>query len=207
MLRVQSRHRSLYQFTTPTARHSRFSQPPPHQRFSRPAPPTQSPLTSAPPASVKPSPSTHQPPFTTAHLPDSLVHHQDSTVIAVQIQARHPSILQIRPVRLSPPIALLHSILRLEDTRPQPSLQHHLHHPATRRHDYCPHSQPVLSGRSRIPNHTVHIHGNSNLQSRPVCTPDSSRTRYLTHRQCRRRLPQFHNCYLHRPSASVSPTP
>jgi hypothetical protein len=42
----------------------------------------------------------------------------------------HPSILQIYQARPSPPVTLLHPVLSVEDTPPQPSLQHQLHHPA-----------------------------------------------------------------------------
>jgi hypothetical protein len=66
---------------------------------------------------------------------------------------------------------------------------------------------PISLGRLRIPNHTIHLHYNQNLRSRPVCTYDSSRTRHLTHRQCRHRLQQLHSCYHQRSPASVSPTP
>jgi hypothetical protein len=51
-----------------------------------------------------------------------------------------------------------------------------------------------------------HIHGNSKLQSRSACSPDSSRTHHPTHRQCRPCLQQLYNRYNHRPSPSFSPS-
>jgi hypothetical protein len=141
---------------------------------------------------------------TTTYLSDSMGNHQDRHSSP---DPRHPSILHLHPARPSSPVTLLHSILRLENAPPWSSLQHHLHHPATCRHDLCHHGQPIRSYRPRISNHSFYLHGIQNLQSRPVCTSDSSRTRHLTHRQYRRRLRHHHNRHHCRPSASVSPTP
>jgi hypothetical protein len=59
----------------------------------------------------------------------------------------------------------------------------------------------------QAPKSHCHIHENFKLQSRTVCTPDSSRTCHLTHRQCRPCPQQLLNRYHHRPSPSSSPTP
>jgi hypothetical protein len=66
---------------------------------------------------------------TTTHLSDSLVNNQYSHSSS---DLRHPSILQLHPARPSPPVTLLHSILQMEDTPQQPSLQHHLRRRAIR---------------------------------------------------------------------------
>jgi hypothetical protein len=104
---------------------------------------------------------------------------------------RHPSILPFHSARPSPPVTLLHSIPRLEDAPPQSPFQHQIHHPATCRQDKCHHCQPFSSGRPRISNHSVHLKGIQNLQSRTLCTEDSSRTCHLTHHQCCRRLQPY----------------
>jgi hypothetical protein len=66
---------------------------------------------------------------TIAHLPGSLVSHQDRHSSP---DPRHLSILSFHSARPSPPVTLLHSILRLEDAPLQSPFQHHLQHPLVR---------------------------------------------------------------------------